>query len=267
MPDLSPSFVLLTVLAPGAVLAGVARLVLPSSRRLAWSTTIVFAVLGAALAWLPFDVLDLSAESWVRVAAGVAGAVVSVGVATTVLLARRPRRARGVAGATIADLVAAGEGERIEFKSTARWNTRTAAKDQRMEKEVAITVAGFMNAAGGTLLLGVDDEGGVLGLADDYAVVPGGDRDGLQLWLRTMLAERLGRAVTADVGVSFEVIDGKDVCRVDVAPADRPGFLGSAGGARTADFHLRVGNATRRLLTDEVLEYQTRRWPQGLARN
>jgi hypothetical protein len=34
-----------------------------------------------------------------------------------------------------------------------------------------------------------------------------------------------------------------------------------------ADFHLRVGNATRRLLTDEVLEYQARRWPQGLARS
>jgi len=44
------------------------------------------------------------------------------------------------------------------------------------------------------------------------------------------------------------------------APADRPVFVGATGGARTADFHLRVGNATRRLLTDEVLEYRERRW-------
>jgi hypothetical protein len=37
-------------------------------------------------------------------------------------------------------------------------------------------------------------------------------------------------------------------------------FVGVTGGARTADFHLRVGNATRKLLTDEVLDYQERRW-------
>ena len=48
---------------------------------------------------------------------------------------------------------------------------------------------------------------------------------------------------------------------MDVAPASRPVFVGSAGGPKTADFHLRVGNSTRRLLTDEVLDYQARRWP------
>jgi hypothetical protein len=117
-----------------------------------------------------------------------------------------------------------------------------------------------MNATGGTLLLGVADDGSVHGLADDYAVVPRGDRDGFELWLRTLLAERLGRAVTADIGVSFTAFDGRDVCRVDVAPASRPVFVGASGGARTADFHLRVGNTTRRLLTDEVLDYRARRW-------
>jgi len=129
-----------------------------------------------------------------------------------------------------------------------------------MEDEVVVTVAGFMNATGGTLLLGVDDDGAIRGLADDYAVVPGHDRDGFELWLRTLLAERLGRTVTADVGVTFVEINGRDLARVDVAPADRPVFVGATGGARTADFHLRVGNATRRLLTDEVLEYRERRW-------
>ncbi len=160
----------------------------------------------------------------------------------------------------MADLIAGGEGERVEFKSTARWNTKTGAKDQRMEDEVVITLAGFMNATGGTLLLGVRDDGSIHGLADDYAVVPGGTRDGFELWLRQLVAARLGRGVTADMGVSFVSLAGLDVCRIDVAAADRPVFVGVTGGARTADFHLRVGNATRKLLTDEVLDYQERRW-------
>ena len=70
--ELAPSVIILTVLLTGAALAGISRLVLPSSRRLAWSTTIVFAVLGAALAWLPLptrrlltdEVLDDRARHW-----------------------------------------------------------------------------------------------------------------------------------------------------------------------------------------------------------
>ncbi len=178
-----------------------------------------------------------------------------------VLLAYQRRRARGAPDATVEQLIALGEGERVEFKATARWNTRSGARDARMEDEVAITVAGFMNAAGGTLLLGVDDDGTVRGLDEDLAMAPGHNRDGLELWLRSMLAERLGRAVTADAAIAFEDVDGRTVCRVDVAPAARPVFVGSTGGARAADFHVRTGNATRRLLTDEALEYERRRWP------
>jgi hypothetical protein len=260
MTDLMPSVIVLAVVATGALLAALARVLLPSSRRLAWSTTIVAGVTGAAIAWLPLDLVG-GGSSLLRLAVGVAGAVFAVGVATAVLLARQRRRARGIADASLAELLTAGEGERLEHKSTARWNTRSGAKDTRIEDEVVVTVAGFMNATGGTLLLGVADDGSVHGLADDYAVVPGRDRDGFELWLRTLLGERLGRSVTSDIGVTFADVNGRDVCRVDVAPAERPVFVGATGGGRRADFHLRVGNATRLLLTDEVLDYQARRWP------
>jgi hypothetical protein len=260
VPDLSPSIVALTVLATGAALAAALRLLFRDARRLTWSATIVAAVLGAAVAWLPLDVSGLPAGSWVRLPVGLLGGAVAVGLASAGLVWQRRRRGKGVPGATVEELIADGEGERVELKATARWNTRSGTKDPRIEDEVVITLAGFMNAAGGTLLVGVEDDGTIHGLADDYAVVPGRDRDGFELWLRTLLAERLGRAETADVGVSFATLDGKDVCRIDVAPADVPVFVGSSGGARTADFHLRVGNATRKLLTDEVLEYQRRRW-------
>ena len=255
---------LLSLIATGFVLAAITRLILPASRRLAWSTTIVAALVGAAVALGVLDVLRLlgsDQDTLLRMVVGMAGAVIAVAISTAVLLAYKRRRARGVVGASVEDLVAAGEGDRVEFKSTARWNIRTAAKDPRMEEEIALTVAGFMNATGGTLLIGVDDGGTILGLDDDYAVVPRGDRDGFELWLRNMLADRLGRPVTADVGVTFVTVDGRDVCRVDVAPADRPVFVGGVGGNRAADFHLRVGNSTRKLLTDEVLEYRSTRWP------
>ena len=60
--------------------------------------------------------------------------------------------------------------------------------------------------------------------------------------------------------LSFETIEGRDVCRIDVAPATAPVFLAEPGGGRTADLYVRMGNATRKLLTDEALAYAQRRF-------
>lgn len=261
MSDVPPSIVVLAVVGAGAVLGWIVRLLVPDSRRLAWSTVILVAVVGAAIAWIPLDLLVPSPSGVTRLVVGLVGAVAVVAAASVLILAGERRRARGAPDRTAAELIAAGEGERIELKATARWNLRNGERDPRLEDEIVVTVAGFMNASGGTLLIGVADDGSIVGLADDYRVTVRHDRDGFELWLRELLVARIGRAPTADIGVAFEVLDGRDVCRLDVAPADRPVFVRATGGARTADFHLRVGNSTRKLLTDEVLEYQARRWP------
>jgi type I restriction enzyme, R subunit len=61
-------------------------------------------------------------------------------------------------------LLASDETYEVEFKSTARWNLRDTCKDQRMEDAVVKTVAGFLNTDGGTLFIGVDDQGRLIGL-------------------------------------------------------------------------------------------------------
>jgi hypothetical protein len=93
----------------------------------------------------------------------------------------------------------------------------------------------------------------VLATGAALAGLSGRGRDGFGRWLRTMPAERIGTGAAADVGVAFESIDWGNGCRVDVAPSDTPVFVVSTGGARTADVHVRMGNATRRLLTDRRL--------------
>jgi uncharacterized membrane protein YeaQ/YmgE (transglycosylase-associated protein family) len=259
--DVPPSLVVLAVIGAGVLLGWVVRLLVPASRRLPWSTVILVGVVGAAIAWIPLDMLVASPSGVTRLLVGLGGALALVAGASVVILARERRRARGAPGRTAAELIVAGEGERVELKSTARWNLRTGERDARLEDEIVVTVAAFMNASGGTLLIGVADDGAIVGLEHDYRVTARHNRDGFELWLREVLVARIGRAPTADVGVAFEALDGRDVCRVDVAPSDRPVFVRATGGARTADFHLRVGNSTRKLLTDEVLEYQARRWP------
>lgn len=61
-----------------------------------------------------------------------------------------------------------------------------------MEDAVVKTVASFLNSAGATLLIGVNDSGSVLGLHADYARVRPRTGDGFVNWLTTHLIAALG---------------------------------------------------------------------------
>lgn len=161
----------------------------------------------------------------------------------------------------IRDLVAGGESNVVEFKSTARWNLHTGAKDSKLEHVVVKTVAGFMNAEGGTLLIGIADDGAVVGLDKDYAVTHKGNRDGFELFLTQLLDVNLSGPAATLVRTSFEIIDGQDVCRVDVSAAARPVFAKPhQGGKQPSEFWLRIGNQTRQLVGAELMEYREAHW-------
>ena len=160
---------------------------------------------------------------------------------------------------SITELIAAGESARVEFKSTARWNDKKGGRDERLEQVIVKTVAGFMNADGGTLLIGVNDDGQAVGIEADYKLFKKHDRDGFELWLTDLLQTHVGKPAAITAKASFDAIDGKDVCRVDVGPSPRPVFV-RPPKSPSADFYVRIGNSTRQLSTDDVLEYEKQRW-------
>ncbi len=155
-------------------------------------------------------------------------------------------------------LITAGEGERLEFKSSLRWDMRRETVNKEIEGAVTKTIAGFLNADGGTLLIGVDDSGCVVGLASDYGSLKNRDRDGFEQHLQQIVARDLGEAVSASyLTVTFHEIDGQDVCQVTVDPSDQPTYLESS---QEALFYVRSGNLTRPLPVNEAVKYVQLRW-------
>lgn len=153
-------------------------------------------------------------------------------------------------------MIDVGEGTTIEFKQTARFNGHTGGADAKLEREVVKTVAGFMNASGGTLLIGVHDDQYATGMEDDYRVTGKRGRDGFENWLVTKLETELSRAtVGAFARFSFEVIDEHEVCRIDVLPSTEAVFAGA-----DADFFVRMGNSTRLFNTRDATSYIRKRW-------
>ena len=72
-----------------------------------------------------------------------------------------------------------------------------------------------------------------------------------------MVARDLGESVSPYLTVTFNEIDGQDVCHVSVDPSDHPVYVDEQ---QQAVFFLRAGNGTRPLPVDEAVKYVQHRW-------
>ena len=153
-----------------------------------------------------------------------------------------------------------GESAMIEFKSTARCNLHTGTPDPAIAWAVVKTIAAFMNTHGGTLLIGVDDHGGPIGIEPDYPLVKRRDRDGWELWLTAVVKTALGTVAATDLPVRFCTIDGRTIARIDVRPGAEPVFAARKGESREV-FFARLNNSTEELSGPALLDYRQKHWP------
>jgi hypothetical protein len=159
----------------------------------------------------------------------------------------------------VATLIARGESAELEFKASARWDMREDKLNKEMEKVVIKTVAAFMNSgAGGSLLIGVEDGGAILGLEHDFKTLgKRQDRDGYENFLTTLLLGNYGKDCSPLVQITFHQVDGKDICRIIAKPSPKPVFVKDDKGEH---LFIRAGNSTRLLSTKEAIEYCKIRW-------
>ena len=136
-----------------------------------------------------------SADMWRPAMIGVAAVVALVVVIIVSLIVAYLHPRPGLE--PIAEVAKRGESDSLEFKSSARWNMRAGKRDDAMETVIAKTVAAFMNSGGGTLLIGVDDDGRLIGLGPDYATLKTPDADRFELWIRDLWGQRLGTNAAA----------------------------------------------------------------------
>ena len=152
-----------------------------------------------------------------------------------------------------------GETREVEYKQTARWNVREAHKDRAMEDAIVKTVAGMLNDHGGTLLIGVTDDGEPVGLDNDYALVRPPNADGFVNWLDTLFDNNLGHAGANRLSIRMDQVDGHEICRIDIPASSRPIWVKNPNGDDT--LYQRRSNSTRAVPTDELDDFLTDRFP------
>ena len=163
-----------------------------------------------------------------------------------------------VAPASVEDLIADGESDGLEFKSTLRWDLVESTINKRLEDVVIKTIAAFANSQGGTLLIGVADDGNLLGLESDYHSLGDGDRDKFEIHLRNLLNQQFGVGfVTGKIAVKFHVIGDLEICQIDTAPAIKPMILTAKdkNGQAVEKFYARSGNSSQEFSLSEMSAY------------
>jgi hypothetical protein len=155
------------------------------------------------------------------------------------------------------------EGKRqVEFKSSLRWSYQAAKSDPEVERAVIKTVAGLLNSyRGGNLIIGLSDDGRVLGLQPDYSTLKTRpNRDGFEQALRNILINAFGESPCAAwVNVNFCSVDNKDLCVVKIRPATEP-IYPKQKGIEDSTLYVRLGNTTTPLSALQAVAYARERW-------
>ena len=144
--------------------------------------------------------------------------------------------------------IGSGESDAVEFKSTLRTNLHTGQLDKRMELAVLRTLAGFLNTNGGTLILGVSDDGTLVGIdADKFS-----NEDKMSLHLVNILKNRMGTQAIMSIHFHFEDYDDSRVLVARCSRSSTPCFVKDGDIER---FYVRTGPSTTELPASETQNY------------
>ncbi len=158
------------------------------------------------------------------------------------------------------ELIRRGESKTLEFKSTLRWNLKDDRQDDKQVTHAVLkTIAAFLNTEGGDLLIGVADDGSIVGIDRDRL----DNDDKFMRHLAQVVRNGLGDRSGTCIDPKTQIVQGKTVCVVSCQRSPEPVFLKWKGMEATpdGDFYVRSGPGTVRLSPDSAREYVRTRFP------
>lgn len=157
----------------------------------------------------------------------------------------------------VEELITLGESATLELKATLRWDLIQNRINRNLLFSVVKTIIAFLNTDGGTLIIGVEDDGTVHGLEDDLKTFSDRSLDAFGRTMANVVNDYIGAQFSRFIKVRFETVDGRALCVVDVDRAPEPAFM---DGPRGIEFFVRVGNTSRSLNPEESVRFIQMNW-------
>lgn len=160
----------------------------------------------------------------------------------------------------LSELIDKGENPTLEFKSTLRVDIKTGKPEKFIEHSIIKTLAAFLNSAGGTLLIGVEDNRNVFGLDLDFKSFSKEDKlDEFQKHFDNLISNSLGNRFQRNFKIEFHEIEQKMVCLITIKEkSSEPVYVSNLSGQET--FYIRRQASTIDLKPSEIVKYIKDHW-------
>lgn len=150
-----------------------------------------------------------------------------------------------------------GESNFLEFKSTLRYCLTEKKVMDYIEFSVLKTINAFLNSQGGTLLIGVDDKGEILGLDSDFNTFGDKGSDGFLLHLDNIINRSMGKDSQADINIEIIKLENKDVAVIEVSASNKAVYITNK---KNKEFYVRQSASSVSYDISESHEYITKHW-------
>ncbi len=162
----------------------------------------------------------------------------------------------------ILELIESGESKTVEFKSTLRYGLRQMAPDKGVEHTAMKNLAAFLNTEGGTLFIGVDDDGNILGLEEtDFASFKGSNKkDEFNKHFDTLVQNYFGNDFTHKFKVEFEVIEEKTIALINIQTRASNPVIIKNPEKNIEEFYVRRNASSIALTMYEMINYVNENW-------
>ena len=161
----------------------------------------------------------------------------------------------------VEELLKLKESKTLELKSSLRWNLKEDRKDdEHVTHAVLKTIAAFLNTEGGDLLIGVTDDGDVLGIDHDRL----DDDDKFLRHLVQVVRNGLGELAGTCIDPRTQIVEGKTVCLVSCQRSPEPVHLRwkSLEPEPEGGLYVRQGPTSVRLGPEDAEQFLRVRFPE-----
>lgn len=149
------------------------------------------------------------------------------------------------------------ESDKLEFKSSLRWDYNNSSINKDLEDIVAKIVVGFLNTKGGILLIGISDDKKVMGIEKDIESLPKKNPDSFIRHLTQIINQKIGINYSRYIKIKIVKYLDKLICKIDVNPSLEPSYLKKK---EEDEFYIRIEALTKALKLSEAVRYIEMHW-------
>ena len=156
-------------------------------------------------------------------------------------------------------IISEGENKFIEFKSSLRYDLNQQKLNKTLEFVIAKTLSAFLNTEGGKLLIGITDDGSVIGIENDFSTFDKKRQniDGFLLKLGQIINNYLGKQNNDYIFPNIIYLEEKPICIVEINKSEDPVFVKKGN---QEEFYIRGAAGSEPLNIKEALDYIKSHW-------